>query len=103
MAGSTEAKKSKLIFTTSKLIHAQVNSLLDRNMMEKGLFCPNLLSISLVKLVKKTISILRAQAESMSLELCYSGPKHGQIVRVDKIRVQQILFNLISNAIKFSK
>lgn len=38
----------------------------------------------------------------MKLKIVYRGPEKGKIVKADKIRVQQILFNLISNAIKFS-
>ena len=38
----------------------------------------------------------------MKLKILYKGPEKGRVVKADKIRVQQILFNLISNAIKFS-
>jgi len=42
----------------------------------------------------------------MGVSLTYRGLKHGdhrlQKVMIDKIRVQQILINLIQNAIKFS-
>jgi len=56
-------------------------------MMEKNMFYPNLSETSVAKLVKKTISILRAQAECMRLELQYEGPEHGYTVKVDKTRV----------------
>jgi len=43
----------------------------------------------------------------MGVSLTYQGLKHGdhrlQKVMIDKIRVQQILINLIQNAIKFSR
>lgn len=36
------------------------------------------------------------------MHIKYSGPNFGVFVKVDEIRVQQILLNLITNAMKFS-
>jgi signal transduction histidine kinase len=95
-------RKSKLVYTTAKLVLAQVNNLLDRSMMEKNLFTINRQSGNLSRLIVKTISVLKAQAQLNSISLEYMGPQHGEVVKIDKMRIQQILFNLVSNAIKFS-
>jgi signal transduction histidine kinase len=95
-------RKSKLVYTTAKLVLAQVNNLLDRSMMEKNLFTINRQSGNLSRLIIKTISVLKAQAQLNSISLEYMGPQHGEVVKIDKMRIQQILFNLVSNAIKFS-
>jgi signal transduction histidine kinase len=71
-------------------------------MMEKNLFTINRQSGNLSRLIVKTISVLKAQAQLNSISLEYMGPQHGEVVKIDKMRIQQILFNLVSNAIKFS-
>ena len=48
----------QLIASTSKLVHAQVNELLDKNLLDKKMIVAKLQPISLVTLVKDTIGIL---------------------------------------------
>ena len=64
-------RKSKLVYTTAKLVLAQVNNLLDRSMMEKNLFTINRQSGNLSRLIVKTISVLKAQAQLNSISLEY--------------------------------
>ena len=49
---------AKFIYNTSKLIHAQIHELLDKNLMEKNMIQPKLETMSLVNLVQETIGIL---------------------------------------------
>lgn len=49
----------KLIASTSKLVHAQVNELLDKNLLDKKMVIPKLQNTSLVTLVKDAIDILK--------------------------------------------
>lgn len=70
--------------------------------MEKNMVVMNIEKASLVNLCKETIKILTSQANFQKTKLEYVGPINGHFVKIDKLRVQQILINLISNAIKFS-
>lgn len=54
----TGHREANLIFNTSKLLHAQVNELLDKNMMDRSMLVPKLEATSLVDIVKETKDIL---------------------------------------------
>lgn len=47
-----------LIYTTARLVHGQVNELLDKHMMDKKKIVPILDPGSLVEMCQETISIL---------------------------------------------
>lgn len=56
-------------------------------MMEKNLFTINRQSGNLSRLIVKTISVLKAQAQLNSISLEYVGPQHGEVVKIDKMRI----------------
>jgi two-component system sensor histidine kinase EvgS len=76
--------------------------LLDKNLLEKGQFSPQLEHINLSKLVSETVAILQGQASLKNIEIKVNDDLNGKILNIDSLRTQQILINLISNAIKFS-
>ena len=51
-----------MIVTTSKLLLAQVQMLLDKSLMENDHFSPHLDKINLNELVKETVNVLQGQA-----------------------------------------
>ena len=55
---STGHREANLIFNTSKLLNAQVNELLDKNMMDRSMLVPKLEATSLVDIAKETKDIL---------------------------------------------
>ena len=85
----------------------QVKGNLDRNLLSLNKFKPNLEQHSLPEIIYSTINMLKLTADQMGVQLKYQGLKHGGDkllkVMIDKLRVQQILINLIQNAIKFSR
>ena len=58
----------------------------------------------LLGLVRETINIMKVQVtkDEKNSRLKYKGPETDVPSLVDECRVQQILINLISNALKFS-
>lgn len=54
--------------------------------------------------VQPTIDLFSVQAKQRKLSIILkSGGNKDKLVKIDKLRVQQILINLLQNAIKFSK
>jgi signal transduction histidine kinase len=87
------------------LLINQVKGSLDKQLLEKGMFEPNLSEDNLNVVVFSAIDILKFEAKSYGVSLLKSesDATSSKIVMIDKIRVQQILINLIHNSIKFSK
>lgn len=56
-------------------------------MMDKNLFTINRQSGNLSRLIVKTISVLKAQAQLNNISLEYVGPQHGEVVKIDKMRI----------------
>lgn len=81
-----------------------LNDILDFSKIESGKMKMEVINFNLEKSIRESIHILAHEASkhSVSLELEFSDktPKH---VIGDEIRLRQVLFNLLGNAIKFSK
>ncbi|WP_427158593.1 GAF domain-containing sensor histidine kinase [Aliinostoc sp. HNIBRCY26] len=81
-----------------------INDILDLSQIEAGKAVLNLGEFSLVKIAENTIESLleKAQAEQVSLKLDLQiDPKRDRFT-ADVTRVEQILWNLLTNAIKFT-
>ena len=96
-------KNANFIYNATKIIHGTVNELLDKGLLEKNRITPKLSEVSLVSMVKDTINIMKTQIAHRKMRIKYAGSTSTRLfVKIDECRVQQILFNLISNAMKFS-
>ena len=83
----TVTKHAKFIYNTSKIVHCNVNQLLDKSLMERQSLQPKNSSMSLALLLRDTISIMETQIRHNHMQITYTGPKTGVYVKVDEIRV----------------
>ena len=87
---------------TDRLIRL-INNLLDVQKIEAGKFELNRENIAIGKLVEECVTALKPFAQEFSVSL-YSELPDGRVnAFADKDRISQVLYNLISNGIKFSK
>lgn len=90
------------ILSSGRHLLRLINDLLDVAKIEAGKleFCP--VEIDLGPLIAESTAMLRAVAEQRCVELSTSVDPGLGIVVVDSVRLQQVLYNYLSNALKFT-
>lgn len=91
------------IYESSKLLIRIIDDILDFSKIEAGKLTISLKESSIHKIIKKIHHLHSGAASKKGLGLTsYCSPKICPAVDVDELRLQQILGNFISNAIKFT-
>jgi signal transduction histidine kinase len=81
---------------------AVINDILDISKVEAGKSELNIDEVDISDLIASAVELMRERADQGGLALNIEIPPDLPIVVVDGRRVQQVLLNLISNAIKFT-
>ena len=81
---------------------ALVNDLLDFSKIEEGNFEPTLEAVSVGAVADNVVEILRERAKQGNIGLTQTIAGDAGHLLTDRRRVQQMLLNLVGNAIKFS-
>ncbi len=92
----------KMINRQSHLLLDQVGSILDIAKLQSGTFSLNKKPDTIDELIYQRIKIFTPQAERKNIILTCNVDNHLPIVDIDKVRMGQVLNNLISNSIKFT-
>ncbi|SDX30700.1 extracellular solute-binding protein, family 3 [Eubacterium barkeri] len=80
-----------------------INDTLDMNKIESNRIILNPEPTDLHVFFEQMASVVKISADQKNVKLMVSpSPKSFPMVSLDKVRVQQIFFNLVSNAIKFT-
>ncbi len=101
----TEQQKGfvKTLRTSAETLLAILNDVLDFSKIEAGQLELESIDFSLYRLVEDVIQLFLVRAAAKGIALCSSiadeTPRH---IRGDPVRLRQVLFNLVSNAIKFT-
>ncbi|WP_114750150.1 ATP-binding protein [Pleomorphovibrio marinus] len=89
--------------TSGKALLEIINDILDFSKIEAGKLDLELIDTDIKVLLNETIEIINFQAKEKGLQLELSLPDDlPDIVKVDPVRLKQILMNLLTNAIKFT-
>lgn len=93
-----------IIHTSAENLLAIINDLLDFSKIKSGKFSLNLRNFNFVDEITQTIELLKPSAENKSLELIYKIDEQiPSTLYGDVDRIKQVLWNILSNAIKFTK
>ncbi len=93
----------ELIYASSCNMQQILNDFLDISQIEAGRLNLQLEQADLAADVKKNTDINRVLAARKKIGICFECEKHPLMAAYDPGKIQQVLNNLISNAIKYSE
>ncbi|MCU0846408.1 MAG: SpoIIE family protein phosphatase [Spirochaetes bacterium] len=93
----------KMIISSGKRLSSLVNDILDFSKINNNDLELNLKSTDLWSLVEITLELSRPLTMTKNIKLVNSVQGDLPVISVDENRLQQVLFNLIGNAIKFTE
>lgn len=80
-----------------------INDILDVSKIEAGRMELDVRAVSVERLCRASLSIVKELAEKKSLQVLYEVKGNVRVVAGDERRLKQMLVNLLSNAIKFTE
>ncbi len=93
----------KQVRQSARVLLALIDDLLDLARMERGTLSLELRSVSLLEVAQRSMDTVRLMAESRGVVMILAPiPDALPLIRADALRLQQVLWNLLANAIKFS-
>ncbi len=99
-----QRRKVTLAKNSADALLSLINDILDFSKIEAGKLELEAISFSLLTLIENAVETLAVQAQDKNLEISLNFIKMPiDHVQGDPNRIRQILFNLISNAIKFTE
>jgi signal transduction histidine kinase len=93
---------TRLIETSSHQMFELITNLLDVNAIESGKFNMNIQTVNILPIVEKVVSQYRMAASKKNIDLELQNVEYELMACVDASMLQQIIDNLVSNAVKYS-
>ena len=93
---------SRSIVQSAQQLMKLINDILDLATIEAGYMVLDTDEVEIAEMLEAVLTLTRERARSRNLELALRCPSDIGAVTADERRLKQALFNLISNAIKFT-
>ncbi|MGH7230279.1 MAG: sensor histidine kinase [Nitrospiraceae bacterium] len=93
----------QLMESSSRQLIEMISSLLDLNKLEAGMMQYRMTAVDLMRNVQASIDEFRLLAEREEIRIVVDAPPKPVVVQADDARIQQVIDNLLSNALKFSQ
>ncbi len=90
------------IFSSGKHLLSLINDILDLSKVEAGKMTLDLEPVAIKSLCADSLSIIREKAVTRGIRLTMDAAKELGTLHADPRKVKQILYNLLSNAMKFT-
>lgn len=100
--GKIDADKAQLIERQSRHLTRLVNDLLDLSRVAAGKIVLKRQRVNLVEIISQSVRTVVPVAERQGIDLALRIPTHRIIVDADPVRVDQIVTNILTNAIKYT-
>ncbi|MDE2463767.1 MAG: PAS-domain containing protein, partial [Alphaproteobacteria bacterium] len=105
VAGPLTAKQRDYvedILSASAKLAEVTSDILDLAMIDSGAMRLELSRVNLYELLSRVAEPLRRHAEALDIEFMLDCPQDIGYVKLDQKRIRQVVFNLLSNAFKFT-
>lgn len=103
LRASAVAQRCAQAIRASVLSQAKIiEDLLDMSRVRTGKLTLTAAPVDIVKVVDAIVDVAHADPATLDLEIVKSFRQHDLLVMADSVRVEQIVMNLVSNAIKFT-
>ncbi|MFH1417721.1 MAG: HAMP domain-containing sensor histidine kinase [Planctomycetota bacterium] len=100
--GGRTLRYSENIMSSGRMLLGIINDLLDLAKMEAGKLELHIVQVNMQDMASNLVDFMRPLAEKKSLQLVSVIPPDLPVIESDAGRIQQILYNLLSNAMKFT-
>ncbi len=97
-----QRKYLEIIKENSYQLHVMLDDLLDLARLQLGAVRLEIATFSLKKAISETIKLFEGQLLDKKLKISVDFRMGNEYVSADKRRVKQILYNLLSNSVKFT-
>lgn len=101
--GNTQKRDVGIILSSGRHLLELINQLLDLSRVESGRLDLNMESVLLLPLLEECGTLLKPMAQEHGIDLKGLATCQGESVWTDRLRLKQVLLNLVSNAIKYNK
>jgi len=93
----------ELMVESSRQLIDMISSLLDLSKIDAGMMEYRIVSTDLKRVIDTAVNKIRLLADRERIRIVIEAPRGPIFAPVDEIRMQQVLDNLLSNALKFSR
>jgi two-component system, OmpR family, phosphate regulon sensor histidine kinase PhoR len=98
---TSSARFVDMIDRNAQRLGSLVEDLLDLSRIESQEYKPELEALPLRTAAEQVVSLLRAKVDQKSQTLALEIPTQGIVVRADRRALEQVLTNLVDNAVKY--
>jgi signal transduction histidine kinase/ActR/RegA family two-component response regulator len=100
--GRLDPEHARMIERQSRHLTRLVNDLLDLSRVAAGKIVLKKQHVDLRDIARQTMSLAQPLADKQHVELRTAFPDHPLIVEADPVRIDQIITNILTNAIKYT-
>jgi signal transduction histidine kinase/DNA-binding response OmpR family regulator/ligand-binding sensor domain-containing protein len=100
---SEDKKDLSIMRRNINRLHRLINQLLDISALEAGKLVLNRTSVDVARLVRHFVQSFESQAGLKHIRLDFNSDAPTLYASVDKNKIEDIIYNLLSNALKFTK